>query len=94
MQFNYIQTTKVHFKAFHAHYSKYKTPESVAYSVSGLIRKMKANEMHYFSNLFYEVHYMFRTNPLSIIRDYLNSVYTTIDICHASSVGCLLAWWG
>jgi len=29
---------------------------------------MKANKMHYFSNLFGEVLYMFRTCPLSIIR--------------------------
>jgi len=36
--------------------------------------------MHYFSNLFGEVLYMFRTGPLSIIR----SISTL-------SVGCLLA---
>jgi len=29
---------------------------------------MKANEMHYFSDLFDKVLYMFRTCPLSIIR--------------------------
>jgi len=29
---------------------------------------MKANEMHYFSNLFDKAFYMFRTRPLSIIR--------------------------
>jgi len=29
---------------------------------------MKANEMHYFSNLFDKALYMFRTGPLSIIR--------------------------
>jgi len=29
---------------------------------------MKANEMHYFSDLFDKVLYMFRTGPLSIIR--------------------------
>ena len=29
---------------------------------------MKVNEMHYFSNLFNKVLYMFRTGPLSIIR--------------------------
>jgi len=34
---------------------------------------------------------MFRTSPLSIIRS-LNTVYTAIGICHASSVDCLLAW--
>jgi len=30
---------------------------------------MKANEMRYFSNLFDKVLYMFRTRPLSIIRN-------------------------
>ena len=34
--------------------------------------------------------YMFRTDLLSIIRS-LNTVYTAISICHASSVDCLLA---
>jgi len=29
---------------------------------------MKANEMHYFSDVFVKVFYMFRTSPLSIIR--------------------------
>jgi len=29
---------------------------------------MKANEMHYFSNLLGKAIYMFRTGPLSIIR--------------------------
>jgi hypothetical protein len=37
---------------------------------------MKANEMHYFSNLFDSVLYVFRTDPLSIIKEYLNTVYT------------------
>jgi len=41
--------------------------------------------MHYFSHLFDTVLYMFRTSPLSIIRS------IAIGICHASSVGCLLA---
>ena len=38
---------------------------------------MKANEMHYFSNLFDKVIYvyMFRTNPLSIIRS-ISTLYT------------------
>jgi len=31
-----------------------------------LILTMKANKMHYFSNLFDKVLYMFRTGPLSI----------------------------
>ena len=34
--------------------------------------------------------YMFQTALLSIIRS-LNTVYTAIDICHASYVDCLLA---
>ena len=34
--------------------------------------------------------YMFWTDLLSIIRS-LNTVYTAIDICHASCVHCLLA---
>ena len=32
--------------------------------------------------------YMFRIDLLSIIRS-LNTVYTAMDICHASYVGCL-----
>ena len=46
--------------------------------------------MHYFSTLFRKDLFMFRTDLLSIIRS-LNSVYTAIDICHASYVDCLLA---
>ena len=37
---------------------------------------MKANEKHYFSNLFYKLLYMFRTCPLSIIRS-ISTLYTT-----------------
>jgi len=36
---------------------------------------MKANKMHYFSNLFDEVLYMFRTRTLSIIRS-ISTLYT------------------
>jgi len=36
---------------------------------------MKANEMHYFSNLFDKLLYMFRTGPLSIIRS-IPTLYT------------------
>jgi len=36
---------------------------------------MKANEMHYFSNLFYKVLYVFRTYPLSIISS-ISTLYT------------------
>ena len=46
--------------------------------------------MHYFSTLLRKDLFMFRTDLLSIIRS-LNSVYTAIDICHASYVDCLLA---
>jgi len=46
--------------------------------------------VHYLSNLFDKVRYMFWTGPLSIRRS-LNTVYTAMGICHASSVGCLLA---
>jgi hypothetical protein len=46
--------------------------------------------MHYFSNLYDKVLYMYRTGPLSIIRS-LNTVFTAIGICHVSYVDCLLA---
>jgi len=36
---------------------------------------MKANEMHYFLNLFDKVLYMFQTGPLSIIRN-ISTLYT------------------
>ena len=45
--------------------------------------------MHYFSTLFGNDLYMFLTDLLSIIRS-LNSVFTTIVICHTSYVACLL----
>jgi len=38
---------------------------------------MKANEMHYFSDLFDKVLYMFRTGPMSIIRS-ISTLYTRI----------------
>ena len=43
--------------------------------------------MHFFSDLFGKVLYMFWAGS----QEYLNTVYTAIVICHASSVGCLLA---
>jgi hypothetical protein len=47
--------------------------------------------MHNFSNLFLiKELYMFRTHLLPIIRS-LNTVYTAIDICHASYVDSPLA---
>jgi len=36
---------------------------------------MKANEMHYFSDLFDKVLYVFRSCPLSIIRS-ISTLYT------------------
>jgi len=36
---------------------------------------MKANEIHYFSNLFDKVLYMFLTGPLPIIRS-ISTLYT------------------
>jgi len=50
---------------------------------------MEAKEMHYFSDLFDKLLYAFRTSPLSIIR---SICIHAIGVCHASSVGCLLAW--
>jgi len=47
---------------------------------------MKVKEMHYFSDLFDKVLYMFRTCLLSIIRNISNCKHA-IGICHASSVG-------
>jgi len=41
--------------------------------------------MQYFSTLFGKELYMFRTDLLSIIRS-LNSVFTTIGVCHTSYV--------
>jgi len=48
---------------------------------SGNILIIKANEMRYFSTLFGNELYMFRRDLLSIIRS-LNTVYTSIGICH------------
>jgi hypothetical protein len=45
--------------------------------------------MHYFSNFFDKVLYMFRTDLLSTIKS-LNTVHTEIGICHASYVDRLL----
>jgi hypothetical protein len=59
---------------------------------SWYILTIKANEMHYFSNLFDKVLYMFRTGQLSITRS-ISTLYRlhAISVCHASSFGCLLA---
>ena len=50
---------------------------------------MKANEIHYFSDLFDKVLYVLRTSPLFIIRS-ISTQYTSIGICHASSLGARL----
>jgi len=50
--------------------------------------------MHYLSDLFGKVLYMFRTGLLSIIRSISTLCTHAIGICHASSVGRLLAWSG
>jgi len=46
--------------------------------------------MNNFSDLFDKVLYMFRTGSTVQHQQYLNTVYTAIGICHASSVGSLL----
>jgi hypothetical protein len=58
-------------------------------SVGNYLFIIKANEMHYFSALFGNERYTFRTDLLSIIRS-LNTVFTAIGICHNSYVDCLL----
>jgi len=45
--------------------------------------------MHYFSDLFEKVPYMFRTGRTVRHQEYLNTVCTAVGICRASSVGCL-----
>jgi len=54
---------------------------------------IKANEMHYFSDLFDKVLYMFRTGPCTSSGVSQHCIHV-ICICHASCVGCLLAWSG
>jgi hypothetical protein len=51
---------------------------------------MKASEMHYFSDLFDKVLYMFRTGPCPSLDVSQNCIHA-ISTCHASSVGSLLA---
>jgi hypothetical protein len=43
-----------------------------------MILIMKANEMHYFENLFDKVLYMFRKSPLSIIRSQEGTILTSL----------------
>ena len=51
---------------------------------------MKANEMHYFSNLLDKVLYMFRTCPLSIIRSistlYMQQLFVILVMLTSASV--------
>jgi len=49
--------------------------------------------MHYFSDVFDKVLYLFRTGPLSIIRS-ISILYTRNRYLPCCSVGCLLAWSG
>jgi len=49
---------------------------------------MKANEMHYFSDLFDKVLYMFQTGPLSIIRS-ISTPYTRNRYMPFKFCGCL-----
>jgi hypothetical protein len=50
---------------------------------------IKANEMHYFSNLFAKVLYMFRRGPLSIIGSistlYIRNMYLSCQFCLPSA---------
>jgi len=50
--------------------------------------------MHYFSNLFDKILYIFRTGPLSIIRSISTLSTRNRYFCHISYVGCPLAWSG
>jgi hypothetical protein len=54
---------------------------------------MKANKMHYFSNLFDRVLYMFQTCPLSIIRS-ISTLYTRNRYLSFQFCWHLLAWSG
>jgi hypothetical protein len=47
---------------------------------------IKAKEIHYFSNLFDKVLYMFRRSPMSIIRS-ISTLYTRNSYLSSSSVG-------
>jgi hypothetical protein len=58
--------------------------------VTYFILIIKANEMHCSQIYFDKELCMFQTDLLSIIRS-CNTVCTTIGICHASYVDCLLA---
>ena len=72
------------------HNSSYNTVHS---KTNFTILIMKANEMHYFSNLFDKVLYMFRAGPLSIIRR-ISTLYTHNRYLSCQSCWRLLAWSG
>jgi hypothetical protein len=52
---------------------------------------MKANEMHYFSDVFDKVICLFRTGPLSIIRN-ISTLYTRSSYLSCKFCWRLLAW--
>jgi len=56
-------------------YNYYTKIDFLEYSEIWSVLKIKANDMHYFSNLFDTVLYMYRRSPLSIIRS-ISTVYT------------------
>jgi hypothetical protein len=74
-------------------YWSWKFVSSLIYVQYEVILIIRVNEMHYFSNLFDNVLYMFRTGPLSIIRSF-SILCTRNRYCHVSSVGVQLALWG
>jgi len=53
---------------------------------------IKANEMHYFTNLFWQRTLHVSDRSTVHHQEYLNTVYTAIGICHASYVG--VCWRG
>ena len=86
---------KIRFNAtFHLHLGLSNNLSRLGFSTCAVyILIMKANELHYFSNLFDKVLNMFRTGPLSIIRStstlYTRNRYLSFQFCW-----CLLAWSG
>jgi len=48
--------------------------------------------MHYFSNLFDKVLYMFRTSPLSIIRS-ISTLYTRMTNTYCVYTVLRYSWW-
>jgi len=70
----YTKKNKNNIKSY---YSKEGIFMDFRHDIQQCILIMKTNEMHYFSNLFDKVLYMFRTGPLSIIRS-ISILYTRI----------------